>query len=124
VIRLLPSKTSPLDCLPVSLLKMAADVMAQPLARLANLSLAAGIFPSRYKLGHVIPLLKKPGMSKKDPASYRPITNLSTFSKILEKLVLVGASPAACTRYWKSEPFTVSLQAGPFNGICAIEGGR
>jgi len=89
VITLLPPKTSPLDCLPVSLLKTAVDVMAQPLTRLAHLSFAAGIFPSRYKLGHVIPLLKKPGISKKDPASYRPITNLSTFSKILEKLVLV-----------------------------------
>ena len=93
VIRLLPPKTSPLDCLPVSLLKTAVDVMAEPLARLANLSFAAGIFPSRYKLGHVIPLLKKPGMSKKDPASYRPITNLSTFSKKLEKLVLARLRP-------------------------------
>jgi len=93
VIRLLPPKTSPLDCLPVSLLKTAVDVMAQPLTRLANLSFAAGVFPSRYKLGHVIPLLKKPGMSKKDPASYRPITNLCTFSKIFEKLVLARLRP-------------------------------
>lgn len=67
--------------------------MAPPLTRLANLSFAAGVFPSRYKLGHVIPLLKKPGMPKKDPSSYRPITNLYTFSKILEKLVLVRLRP-------------------------------
>lgn len=93
LIKLLPPKTSPLDCLPVSLLKIEADVMAPPLARLANLSFAAGVFPSRYKLGHVIPLLKKPGMPKKDPSSYRPITNLCTFSKILEKLLLVRLRP-------------------------------
>ena len=93
LIKLLPPKTSPLDCLPVSLLKTAAAVMAPPLTRLANLSFAAGVFPSRYKLGHVIPLLKKPGMPKKDPSSYRPITNLCTFSKIPEKLVLVRLRP-------------------------------
>jgi len=67
--------------------------MAPPLAQLTNLSFAAGVFPSRYKLGHVIPLLKKPGMPKKDPSIYRPITNLCTFAKILEKIVLVRLRP-------------------------------
>ena len=41
LIKLLPPKTSPLDCLPVSLLKTAVGVMAPPLAQLANLSFAA-----------------------------------------------------------------------------------
>jgi len=67
--------------------------MAPPLAQLANLSFAAGVFPSRYKLGHVIPLLKKPDMPKKEPSSYRPITNLCTLSKILEKLVFARLRP-------------------------------
>ena len=65
LIKLLPPKTPPLDCLQVSLLKTAVAVMAPSLIRLANLSFAAGVFPSRYKLGHVIPLLKKPGMPKR-----------------------------------------------------------
>ena len=69
LIRLLPPKTSPLDCLPVSLLKTVVGVMDPPLAQLANMSFSAGVFPSRYKLGHVIPLLKKPGMPKNDPSS-------------------------------------------------------
>ena len=86
--KLLPPRTSLLDCLPVSLLKTAVGVMDPPLAQLANLSFAAGAFPSRYKLGHVIPLLKKPDMPKKDPSSCRPIIDIYTFSKILEKLVL------------------------------------
>ena len=33
-------------------------------------------------------MLKKPGLDQSDTASYRPITNLSTMSKILEKLAL------------------------------------
>ena len=40
-----------------------------------------------FKVGHVIPLLKKPDMDIKDPASYRPITNLMTISKVVERVV-------------------------------------
>lgn len=93
VIHLLRPKSSPLDCLPTSLLKASVDVMAPLLSHLANLSFSSGTFPQRYKLGHVIPLLKKPGLCKDDPANFRPITNLSTFSKILEKLVLSRLRP-------------------------------
>ena len=88
----LPPKTSPLDCLPVSLLKATVHVMAPLLAQLVNLSFAAGVFPSRYKL-YKHPSTKKPSMSRNDPASYRPITNLCTFSKVLEKLVLARLRP-------------------------------
>ena len=67
--------------------------MAPLISRLGNLSIAAGVFPATYKHGHVIPLLKKPGLDKIDPANYRPITNLCTFSKVLEKLVLARLTP-------------------------------
>jgi len=119
LIKLLPPKTPPLDCLQVSLLKTAVAVMAPSLIRLANLSFAAGVFPSRYKLGHVIPLLKKPGMPKKDSSSYRPITNLCTFSKILEKIVLVRLQPHVRA----IEFFPVSLPSGLLDGVCASQGG-
>ena len=84
----MPSKPAPSDCLPVSLLKTAVDVMAPLLAELANRSFAAGVFPSHYKTGRVVPLLKKACLDKDDPANYRPITSLRTFSKVLEKLAL------------------------------------
>ena len=58
------------------------------ITRLANLSLSSGIFPSSLKMGQVTPLIKKPGLDPADPASYRPITNLPTLSKVLEKLAL------------------------------------
>ena len=38
-------------------------------------------------------LLKKPSLSKDDPANYRPITNLCAFSKILEQLALKRLQP-------------------------------
>ena len=77
--------------------------MAPLLARLANLSFASGVFPERYKVGRVVPRLKKPGLDKQDPFNYRPITNRCIFSKVLEKLSLsrpqshINASGKFCT---------------------------
>jgi len=84
----MPSKSSPLDPLPCSLLKECASVFTPIIARLANLSLQTGTFPSIYKRAQVLPLLKKPGLDTSSPANYRPISNLATISKVLERLVL------------------------------------
>jgi len=42
--------------------------------------------PRNFQTGQNTPLLKKPGADTKDPVNYRPITNLNTISKILERL--------------------------------------
>jgi len=86
ILRKMPSKSSPLDVIPCSLLKSCADIFASIIARLANLSFVEGRFPSRYKSALVRPLLKKPGLDRTTTANYRPISNLSTVSKILERL--------------------------------------
>jgi len=67
--------------------------MAPLIAGLANRSFRSGAFPSSLKHGRINPLLKKPGLDKSDMANYRPITNLSTISKLLEKLVLCRLRP-------------------------------
>ena len=81
------SKSSPLDVLPCSLLKSCAHVFTPAIARLANLSLQTGKFPARYKRAQVLPLLKKAGLDSSQPANYKPISNLPTVSKVLERLV-------------------------------------
>ena len=58
----MPSKSSPLDVLPCSLLKSCMHVFTPAIARLANLSLQTGKFPARYKTAQVLPLLKKAGL--------------------------------------------------------------
>ena len=58
----MPSKSSPLDVLPCSLLKSCAHVFTPAITRLANLSLQTGKFPARYKRAQVLPLLKKAGL--------------------------------------------------------------
>ena len=83
------SKNSPTDIIPTYVIKSCSSVFAISLAHLANLSFISGKFPTAYKMGHVIPLLKKPGLCVSDPGNYRPITQLQSFSKLLERLVLV-----------------------------------
>jgi len=93
----MPRKSSPLDVLSCSLLKSCADVFASAIARLTNLSFECGTFPSHYKRAQVLPLLKKPSLVSTSPGNYRPISNLSTVSKLLERLVLARLRPQLFT---------------------------
>lgn len=49
-------------------------------------------FPTRWKLGKVIPILK-PGKDPTAPSSYRPITLLSAVSKLFERLLMDRMMP-------------------------------
>ena len=89
----LSAKSSPMDFVPTSVLKRCSGVFAPLIARLANLSFDQGKFPSQFKQAQVTPLLKKPGMDVDDPASYRPISDLNTISKIVERLALGRLRP-------------------------------
>jgi len=86
VIDTCPSKTSPLDLVPMWIIKDCSDVFSFLICRLANLSFSEGVFPDVLKVGHVIPLIKKAGTDVSDPANYRPITQLNSIGKILERL--------------------------------------
>ena len=43
--------------------------------------------PSLFKAAYITPLLKKSDLDSADVLSYRPISNLSVLSKLLERLV-------------------------------------
>lgn len=89
----MPGKSSPMDIFPTSLLKSCADIFAPIIVRLCNLSLSSGKFPAAYRSASVTPLLKKEGSDPDDPANYRPISNLNTLSKILERIFLARLLP-------------------------------
>ena len=96
VTRLLQSmsnKSSQLDYIPTSLLKSCADTFSLLISHLANLSFSQATFPTNFKLALISPLLKKPGLSKSDPSNFRPISNLNTIGKILERLALARLFP-------------------------------
>jgi len=63
------------------------------ITHLANRSLTVGRFPTPLKVGLVTPLLKHPGLDTSDYKNFRTITNLTTVSKILERLALAWLKP-------------------------------
>ena len=60
-------------------------MLIYPLHYIFNLSLKTGIVSIQFKIAKVIPIFKTGDRTSMD--NYRPISLLSTFSKILEKLV-------------------------------------
>jgi len=70
---------------PVKVLKILQPYIAKPLEIIFNSSLATGIVPQSLKIAKVIPIFKKG--SNTDLGNYRPISLLSVFDKILEKIV-------------------------------------
>jgi len=90
IIRLLarlPAKHCVLDPVPTWLVKRAADVLAPILTVMCNASLQSGYLPRIQKHAIVSPRLKKPSLDSNDINSYRPVSNLSFISKLVEKVV-------------------------------------
>ena len=63
------------------------DTLLPFMTSIFNDSLNAGIFPVDFKDSLVTPLIKKPGLDCNVLKNYRPVSNLSFISKILEKIV-------------------------------------
>ena len=57
------------------------------MVELFDRSLSEGLVPSVFKAAYVTPLLKKADLDLADAKSYRPISNLSVLSKLIERLV-------------------------------------
>ena len=79
--------TCDLDPFPTELLKRCVTVLLPYLVKLFNLSLSSGVVPTSFKHAMVKPLIKKPSLDPENLRNYRPISNLSFLSKILEKIV-------------------------------------
>ena len=78
---------SSLDIMGVSskLLKCIAAEISRPLTHIYNLSLNTGVFPDCLKTSRIVPIYKGGGTDSCD--NYRPISLLSSISKVLEKIV-------------------------------------
>jgi len=84
LVKKLPDKQCTSDPLLTWLLKQSLEVLALFLCRLFNWSLQSGTVPSTFKFAYITPLLKKADLDPADAKSYRPISNLSVISKLLE----------------------------------------
>jgi hypothetical protein len=87
LIRRLPDKQSFCDVIPVPVLKQVTAEIVPFLTSIYNRSMSTSVFPDRYKTTYITPLIKKPGLVTTDARSYRPISNLTVASKLLERLV-------------------------------------
>jgi fructose-1,6-bisphosphatase/inositol monophosphatase family enzyme len=56
--------------------------------------LSSGIFPDRLKYAEIKPLYK--GGRKNDPSNYRPVSLLTSFSKIFERIILSRLNQHVC----------------------------
>ena len=88
IINSLPNKQCSLDPIPTWLLKKASHIIGPFLVKLYNKSFSDGMLPQSFKSSYITPILKKPNFDNGDTNSYRPISNLSVISKLLERLIL------------------------------------
>ena len=79
------NKSPGFDNITNELLKSIIDEIVTPLTYIFNLSMSSGVVPDKMKIAKVIPIFKKG--DAQDCSNYRPISLLTTFSKILERLV-------------------------------------
>lgn len=87
IISKLPSKKAPgHDRITNHLLKNSHQTIYQYITAIANAVFRLHTFPSRWKTAIVI-VIHKTGKPRHEPSSYRPISLLSSISKIIEKLI-------------------------------------
>lgn len=82
-----PGKSCQLDPLPTELLKASLDDLLPILTTICNQSLLEGVLPISQKSAIITPILKKAGLDPDVAANYRPISNLTFISKVIERIV-------------------------------------
>ncbi len=81
-----PNKQCGLDPIPLSMLKECLPTVLGHITKIVNLSLRIGDLSPNLKKAIIIPLLKKLGLEL-ELKNYRPVSNLSFLSKLIEKIV-------------------------------------
>ena len=82
----LKNRKSGLNVCPIRIMKQISPYIASTLCKIINLSFQTGIFPSCLKHALITPVFKSG--NRNEISNYRPISILSTYSKIFEKCML------------------------------------
>ena len=83
--RLKSGKPAGHDGIKPDIIKECFESLVDPLTHLHNTSFETGVFPDIWKIAKVIPVFKQGDRSDED--NYRPISLLSCFEKVLERLM-------------------------------------
>ena len=84
-----PTKSCVLDPIPTWLLKQCLDQVAPVLTVIVNTSLSCADFTPELKRAFVTPLIKKLILDCENFKNYRPVSNLSFVSKLIERIICV-----------------------------------
>ena len=79
------NKSHGLYSCPTTLLKYSSTIISDILPKIVNLSVTSGSYPSKLKKAKVIPVFKTE--DETDANNYRPISLLSVFDRIFEKVM-------------------------------------
>ena len=79
------------DGVPPVLLKNCKDSLVLPLHVLFNMSLSSGIFPAAWTHAYLVPIFKSGSIT--EIVNYRPISILSSVSKVFERVVCSKVTP-------------------------------
>ena len=85
IMKLNPNKSPGYDQIPPKIIKATSDLIAIPLTSVFNQSFLEATVPDALKIAKILPIHKKKATYL--PDNYRPISLLSTFNKLLEKLM-------------------------------------
>ncbi len=83
--KLNPKKATGVDGIPAKILKEAEDILSPHFANIYNQSVRTCTFPSGAKAAEVLPIYKKADALERK--NHRPVSILTSSSKILEKLM-------------------------------------
>ena len=90
-IKWMKTKSCELDDIPTDILKQMLPKVIGLITKIVNMSLEQGVFSTKWKVAVVKPLLKKLGFELINP-NYRPVSNLSFISKVVENCMLLQLS--------------------------------
>ena len=80
-----PMKSCSLDPVPTFVIREAVDVLLSYITCMVNASLCQETVPALQKHAIITPLIKKQGLGVTDIANFRPVSNLTFISKVIER---------------------------------------
>ena len=81
------SKSCALDAIPTWLLKLCLEELLPCITYIVNLSLSTSHVPATLKLALIVPLIKKLLLDPEVLKNFRPVSNLTFISKLIERVV-------------------------------------
>ena len=87
IIKLLSVKSCELDHLPTWHLKECKAELVPLITDIVNMPLRESMIPKSLKTVLIRPLLKKTGLDNNILKNYRPVSNLTFISKVIEKVI-------------------------------------